>query len=118
MSVPRIVPRVAADLAVWYCLPCAFLVAYVSVLRQPGSAVAPHVAAMTLPFALLGILRLLISRSISHARLRLAISSLAFALFVGAMLTYYVLVLISVGYWGGVVSWTAIPTFFRQAPDI
>jgi len=118
MSVPRIVRRVAADLAVWYCLPCAFLVTYVSVLRQPGSAVAPHVAAITLPFALLGILRLLISRSISHARLRLAISSLLFALFVGAMLTYYVLVLISLGYWGGVVSWTAIPTFFRQAPDI
>lgn len=110
--------RIAADLALWYSLPCAFLVAYVSLLRQPGSAVLPHMAAMALPFAVLIILRLVLSLLIPNAALRLLASSLTLAAFMGAALIYYVLVLISVGYWGGVVSWIAIPTFFRQAPDI
>ncbi len=118
MSVALIVRRFVADLAVWYCLPSAFLIAYVVLLRQPESAAIPHIVTMALPFAVLGMLRLVISRSISHVGLRLATSSLVFAFFVGAMLVYYVLVVISVGYWGGVVSWTAIPTFCRQAPDI
>ena len=106
------------DLAVWYCLPCAFLVIYVSVLRQPASAVIPHVVAMALPFALQGMVRLVLSRFVPHQRLRLVISSLVLALLIAATLTYYALVLVSVRYWGGVVAWPAIPTFFRQAPDI
>lgn len=110
--------RIAADLAVWYCLPVAFLIAYVGVLHHPAAAVLPHIAAVALPFALLVMLRLVIARLISHAGLRLALSSVAVALLMGAMLTYYALVLISVSYWGGVVSWTAIPTFFKEAPDI
>lgn len=118
VPVPPIARRIVADIAVWYCLPGVFLVAYVGFLRQAGSAVVPHIIAMALPFAVLGTLRLVISRSIPNTGLRLATSSLLFASFVAATLTYYVLVVISVGYWGGVVSWTAIPTFFRQAPDI
>jgi glucan phosphoethanolaminetransferase (alkaline phosphatase superfamily) len=118
MPVRSVGRRIAADTALWYSLPCAFLVAYVGILGQPVSAVMPHVAVMALPFALLLILRLLLSLSLPQGRVQLALSSLVLALFVGTALTYYVLVLISVGYWGGVASWNAIPTFFRQAPDL
>lgn len=109
---------VAVDLAFWYCLPALFLITYVGVLGEPASAVLPHLLAMALPFALQAMLRLVLSRWISHPKARLAISSFVLALFIGAMLTYYVLVLISVNFWGSVVAWPAIPTFFRQAPDI
>jgi hypothetical protein len=118
MPLPGPARGVAVDLAFWYCLPLVFLVVYVGVLGQPASAVLPHLLAMALPFVVQAMLRLVLSRWVSHARLRLAISSLVLALLIGAMLTYYVLVLISVNFWGGVVAWPAIPTFFRQAPDI
>jgi len=118
MPVPRLLRQIAIDLAFWYCLPCAFLIIYIAVLRQPQSAVIPHLWAMALPFAVQGIVRLVVSRWVSHPRLRLLIASLVLALFVGAMLTYYALAIISVRFWGAIVAWQAIPTFFRQAPDI
>lgn len=110
--------RVAVDIAFWYCLPSVFLVLYVGVLRQPASAVWPHLLIIALPLTVQAMLRLVLSRWISHTPLRLAVSSLVLALCIGAMITYYVLVLISVKFWGGVVAWPAIPMFFRQAPDI
>ena len=118
MPVPSPVRRAALDLALWYCLPSAFLLIYIGLLRQPLSAAVPHLLAMSLPFALQAMMRLVLSRWIVHTRLRLVISSLLLALIVGGALTYYVLVLISVNYWGGVVAWPAIPVFFRQAPDL
>lgn len=109
---------VAIDIAVWFCLPLAFLILYAGVLGRPESAVLPHVLAMALPFLLQAFLRLVLSRGIPHAGLRRAISSLVIALLIGGMITYYVLVVISVHFWGSVVAWSAIPTFFRQAPDV
>lgn len=73
---------------------------------------------MALPLALLVLLRLAVSRLIPGPAMRLAISSLLLASFAGCMLLYYGLVLISLNYWGGVVAWNVIPTFFRQAPDM
>jgi len=77
----RIVRRIAADLIAWYCLPCAFLVAYVIVLHQPGPRDGAHRrndATFCSPVHFAAF----ISRFISHARLRLAVSSLTLALFV------------------------------------
>lgn len=118
MPVAGFLRGVAIDTAFWYCLPLAFLVIYVGVLGQPTSAVLPHLLAMALPFILQAILRLVLSRGVSHTALRRAVSSLVLALFFGGMLTYYVLVVISVHFWGSVVAWSTIPTFFRQAPDV
>lgn len=118
MPAPRLVRQIASDIAVWYCLPCAFLVIYVVALRQPASAVIPHLWAMALLFAVQIMLRLVLSRGVSHQGLRLFISSLLLALFMGAMLMYYVLAFISVKFWGSIVALPAIPTFFRQAPDV
>src|SRR6185437_11799347 len=36
----------------------------------------------------------------------------------GCLLLYYICVLIGVHYWGGVVAWNVLPTFFTQAPDL
>ena len=109
---------VAIDAVFWYCLPLAFLVIYVGVLGRPAAAVPPHLLAMALPFVLQATLRLVLSRGVSHTGLRRAISSSVLALFIGAMITYYALVVISVHFWGSVVAWPAIPTFLRQAPDV
>ncbi len=118
MQFPRLLRHFAIDAAFWYCLPCVFLFLYVVILRQPASAVMPHFWAMALPFVVQSMLRLLVSRWVSHPRLRLLITSLVLALFMGTMLTYYALAIISVRFWGAVVAWPAIPTFFRQGPDI
>jgi hypothetical protein len=118
MPVTGLLRGVAIDTICWYCLPVAFLVIYVGVLDRPASAVLPHLLAMALPFALQAILRLVLARAVSHCGLRLAISSLVLALFTGGIITYYVLVVIGVHFWGSVVALPTIPTFFRQAPDI
>ncbi len=118
MPAPRLLRLIAMDIAAWYCMPCVFLILYVGILRQPHSAVLPHLGAMALPFAAQCMLRLVVSRWVSHPRLRLLLSSLILALCIGAMLTYYALAFISVRFWGAIVAWQAIPTFFRQAPDI
>ena len=47
----RLVRHLALDAAFWYFLPSAFLVVYVGALRQPPSAVLPHLWAMALLFA-------------------------------------------------------------------
>ena len=114
----RLVRHLALDAAFWYFLPCAFLVVYVGALRQPPSAVLPHLWAMALLFAVQVMLRLVVSRWVPRQGLRLFISSLVLALFMGVMLTYYVLAFISVRFWGAIVALPAIPTFFRQAPDV
>lgn len=118
MPVPRLVRRIAIDIAFWYFLPCAFLVIYVSALHQPAAALLPHLFAMALPFAVLSMLRLVISQWVPHPTPRLLIASLVLAIFIGAMLTYYVLAFISVRFWGAIVAFPAVPTFFRQAPDV
>jgi hypothetical protein len=110
--------RIAIDTILWYCLPLAFLVVYVGVLGRPISAALPHMLVVALPFALQAILRLILSRLISPAGLRIAVCASILALLLGGMITYYVLVVISVHFWGSVVTWSAIPTFFRQAPDV
>src|SRR5262245_49616023 len=118
MPVTGLLRGVAIDTAFLYCLPLAFLVTYVGVLGRPASAVLPHLLAIALPFFLQALLRLVLSRGVSHNGLRRAISSLVLALCIGAMITYYVLVVISCHFWGSVVVWSTIPACFRQAPDV
>lgn len=110
--------QIAIDAAFWYCLPCAFLFLYVGVLQEPASAVLPHLWAMALPFAVQIMMRLVVTRAVPHPGIRLLIATLVLALFMGAMLIYYVLAFISVRFWGAIVALPAIPTFFRQAPDV
>ncbi len=63
---------VAIDIAVWFCLPLAFLILYAGVLGRPASRRVAHVLAMALPFLLQAFLRLVLSRGIPHAGLRRA----------------------------------------------
>src|SRR3569833_3304141 len=109
---------VAIDTALWYLLPSAFLIIYVGVLGQPAAAVFPHLLMMALPFVFQAVVELVLSRSVRHEGLRVAVSALVLALLIDAMLTYYVLGAIGVHFWGGVVSGPAIPTLLRQAPDV
>lgn len=118
MPLPRYLRPLAMDLAFWFAAPCVFLAIYVGYLRQPATAIAPHLWTMALLFVLQAMVRLLVSRWIRNERIRLLAASIVLAVFVGAMLTYYLLAFISVRFWGAVVALPAIPTFFRQAPDL
>ncbi|MGH9521906.1 MAG: sulfatase-like hydrolase/transferase, partial [Terriglobales bacterium] len=109
---------IVADLVLWYSLPLLFLTLYVVVLRQPASAILPHFAVVALLFIGVLFLRLLLSRLIANAKARRAVNALVLALCIGSMLLYYAFVLLGLHYWGGVVAWNVIPTFFAQAPDL
>jgi glucan phosphoethanolaminetransferase (alkaline phosphatase superfamily) len=111
----RIARRIALDVAVWYSIPACFLVAYVIGFAQPAAAIGPHLLLVTLPFIVLQTARLLLQRLTLRMRLqRLLIALLATAL-VGLLLTYYLLVIVGLKSWGGVVGWEVIPTFFAQS---
>jgi glucan phosphoethanolaminetransferase (alkaline phosphatase superfamily) len=111
----RIARRIALDVAVWYSIPVCFLVAYVIGFAQPAAAIGPHLLLVTLPFIVLQTARLLLQRLTLRMRLqRLLIALLATAL-VGLLLTYYLLVIVGLKSWGGVVGWEVIPTFFAQS---
>jgi len=111
----RIARRLGLDVAIWYSIPACFLVAYVIGFSQPASAIGPHLLLVTLPFIALQTARLLLQRLTLRVRLqRLLIALLATAL-VSLQLTYYLLVIVGLKSWGGVVAWEVIPTFFAQS---
>jgi len=108
----------AMDLALWFSVPCAFLLAYVLGYSEPASAVAPHLEIASMPLLGMFLIRLALARSsASHSMYFLVTSTLtssALALFV----VYYAIVLIGLHSWGGVVAWNVIPTFFLQTSMI
>ena len=60
-------------------------------------------------------LRLLLQRLTSRALFRNVLVVTLLTVLFGLMLTYYVLVLVGLKSWGGVVAWDVIPTFFAQS---
>jgi glucan phosphoethanolaminetransferase (alkaline phosphatase superfamily) len=107
--------RFALDIAVWYSMPVCFLLAYVIAFAQPASAVGPHLLLVTLPFIVLQTARLLLQRLTPHVRLQQLLIALLATVFSSLLLTYYLLVVVGLKSWGGVVSWEVIPTFFAQS---
>lgn len=104
----------AMDVVAWYCMPAAFL--FVSVDRHllPADAIGPHLRVVGLLFLGLVLFRLVFSSSgISAAAARVA-TSLAASVLLALMLSYYVVVLISLQSWGRVVSWDLITSYGGQ----
>lgn len=111
----RLVRRIGLDVVAWYSLPACFLFVYLTGFAQPASAIWPHLLVVSLPFIVLQASRLLFQRLTARICLqRLLTASLATAL-LGSLLIYYLLVIIGLKSWGGVVAWEVIPTFFAQS---
>ncbi len=115
MEAARTLRRLATEVALWYTIPALFLACYVGQYRQPSTAIQPHLLLMAIPLLTLMAVRLAAQRLRARAAwLRLLIAALA-ATLVGIMITYYVLVIIGLRSWGGVVSCEVMPTFFAQS---
>lgn len=116
---PRsILPRLGLDVALWYCLPVAFGVAYA--LGPSGSVGGSllHLLVIALPLIAILLARLILSRSIPHATLaRIASTAITGSVLV-ALVMYYALVIVGLSSWRAVISWDVIPSFLTQIPVI
>jgi glucan phosphoethanolaminetransferase (alkaline phosphatase superfamily) len=106
--------RFAIELGLWYVGPCAFLALYVLRFAQPASAIAPHLVVVTLPLLALFCTRIVLVR-LANPDFRRWGTAIVMATLFCSVLVYYLLVLIGLHSWGGVVAWNVIPTFFAQA---
>jgi glucan phosphoethanolaminetransferase (alkaline phosphatase superfamily) len=110
----QVLLRLALDTVLWYSLPICFLAVYVIYLGQPTSSVGPHLLLVTMPLILLQTSRLLLQRLTPRVRLRQMLIALATTALLGLLLTYYLMVILGLKSWGGVVARNVIPTFFVQ----
>jgi len=111
-----VIKRLGMDVLLWYFVPSLFMLVYVGYYSKPPSAVAPHFLVVGLLLLLLLLVRLLISRWIASAKLRLLLAGVVTSSAMALLLIYYGLVLIGLHSWGGVVTWSVIPIFFAQLP--
>jgi glucan phosphoethanolaminetransferase (alkaline phosphatase superfamily) len=102
------------DVALWYSLPACFLITYITYLGQPAAAVGPHLLLVTLPFLVLQTSRLLLQRLTNRVRLRQVLTAVVATTLIAILITYYLLVIVGLKSWGGVVARDVIPTFFIQ----
>jgi hypothetical protein len=111
-------PRLALDVAVWYCLPVAFGLLYAR--SGPGNDVGAllHLLVVGLPLVAILLVRLLIARSVTSSARSRSISTLIVGAALLVMLLYYTLVLVGLSSWGAVITLAAIPACLRQAAEM
>jgi len=107
--------RLALDAVAWYAAPVVFLALYVGRELAPAASIAPHLAIVTVPLVAIWVVRLAIAATLGVRAARLAGAALG-ALALGALLGYYVLVLIGLRAWGRVVSLDLIVAYGAQLP--
>jgi glucan phosphoethanolaminetransferase (alkaline phosphatase superfamily) len=105
---------VALDIALWLSMPCAFLLVYVLVYSEPAAAIAPHLELASLPLLAIFLARLVLARSSASHRAYFAVTSTLTSIAMALLVVYYMVVLIGLHSWGGVVAWNVVPTFFLQ----
>jgi glucan phosphoethanolaminetransferase (alkaline phosphatase superfamily) len=108
----------ALDVALWFFIPCAFLFAYVLGYAEPSLAVVPHLELVGLPLLLVFLLRLALARSSASHSVYFLVTSTLTSSVLALFVVYYLIVLIGLHSWGGVVAWDVIPTFFLQTSMI
>jgi len=104
----------AVDVALWFFLPCAFLLAYVLRYSEPSTAIVPHLELVSMPLLALFLIRLALGRSSARHSVYFLVTSTLTSSVMALLVVYYAIVLIGLHSWGGVVAWNVIPTFFLQ----
>src|SRR5690242_4201449 len=82
------------DVILWYCIPTAFLFAYVGHYEKPFAAIAPHLRLLTLPLAGLLLARLIVARLRIAAIPARVMTTFATGTLLTLLITYYLLVLV------------------------
>lgn len=106
---------VALDIGLWFFIPCAFLLVYVFAYSEPTAAIAPHLELVSLPLLAIFLVRLVLARSSASHRVYFSITSTLTSFAMALFAVYYLVVLIGLHSWGGVVAWNVVPTFFLQS---
>jgi len=114
----RLIRFIAMDVALWYCAPSIFMLIYVQHYSGPTAAIAPHCFVVLLPLAFLALARTGFANFIGHPVVSRLASSLMTSSVLALLIVYYVLVVIGLHSWAGIVSWNVIPTFFAQGPEL
>jgi glucan phosphoethanolaminetransferase (alkaline phosphatase superfamily) len=109
---------VALDVGLWFSVPCAFLLVYVLGYAEPTAAIAPHLELASLPLLAIFLARLVLSRSSASHRVYFSVTATLTSTAMALLLVYYMVVLIGLHSWGGVVAWNVVPTFFLQTSMI
>jgi glucan phosphoethanolaminetransferase (alkaline phosphatase superfamily) len=108
----------ALDVALWFSVPCAFLLTYVLGYAEPWTAVAPHLELAGMPLLAVFLTRLVLARSSASHSIYFLVTSTLTSTALALLVVYYAIVLIGLHSWGGVVAWNVIPTFFLQTSMI
>jgi len=109
---------VALDVGLWFSLPCVFLLVYVLGYSEPTAAIAPHLELAAIPLLAIFVARLVLHRSSASHRLYFSVTSTLTSGAMALLVVYYMVVLIGLHSWGGVVAWNVVPTFFLQTSII
>jgi glucan phosphoethanolaminetransferase (alkaline phosphatase superfamily) len=118
MQALRPLVHLAADTALWLCLPLAFLFVYCGRYAAPTDAVLPHLGVVGIPIAAVALTRIAFAAfATPPGGQRLVTAAMVWALLAG-MATYYVLVAIGLEYWGRVISWDIIASYARSATEL
>ena len=114
----QIARRFATEVLLWYCLSAVFLLVYIHSSAATVQTVAPHLLVFTALLVALLLARLTVSALCPNAALSRLLSSILVSAVLGSILLYYILVLVGLHSWGGVIAWRVIPTCFAQAPHM
>lgn len=117
MAPPRIVARLAADFGLWLLAATVFLSLYVGSYSLPATAVLPHLHLVVTLWLAVVAFRMLV-QALPGRRTALWASSLAAAIGLLTLLSYYALVIIGLRSWGRVITWEIGRTYARQLPAL
>jgi membrane-anchored protein YejM (alkaline phosphatase superfamily) len=104
----------ALDVGLWLFVPCVFLAAYVQGYSAPAAAIAPHLEVICAPLLIVLLTRLVLDRCEVSYRIYLSVTALLASVAIVLLAVYYLVALIGLHAWGGVVAWNVVPTFFLQ----
>jgi len=104
------------DIVVWAAAPSLFLFVYVGSYSAPLDSVLPHLRLVMLAFFGVTMVRVCISRLISHKTGSVFVASVIIAFALLLMCLYYGLVLIGLHSWAQVISYQLICSYAVQLP--
>ena len=94
------------------------MLVYVHGYSAPTAAIPPHLELASVPLLAIFLARLVLYRSDASHRVYLSVTSTLASSAMALLAVYYMVVLIGLHSWGGVVAWNVVPTFFLQTSMI
>jgi glucan phosphoethanolaminetransferase (alkaline phosphatase superfamily) len=118
MQVTRVILRAALEAALWLVAPAAFLFVYVNHYAASADAVLPHLQLVGLMFAAFALARISLAALLRRPSTQRLATAVVGATVLLTMLLYYATVLISLEFWGRVISWPLITSYSARLPEL